>query len=338
MMVFQNRRRSHRRKTVRFSVTVQVREYALVVGDITLCVATPHCPRICRSHPLPLTLTDRVVCTYTEPLRETPSAPLMLQTCASQMRRLLQYPGSEEDRMRVLIQLNIDYYEQLLLRQQSSKPPPLECLKRLLHGPGGSNDDEKDRMRSVLIQLNFDFYEQQLLLQQQQNTTEPPLLWDESTLQAQLGHDTTPVRIECLDDDDRAAQKLARPYGNRLVQEAIVKAVVTDGGQDSSKMYRHLQSTQSKSQNKARKRAVALQTELYGRSGLSIQTNYSEWQLAAAIVSAGSSKQQQHLRNKDNQIVLKKKKRATRSGGRENMVPTTPSSRQSPAGGRLVWT
>jgi hypothetical protein len=335
-MLFQNNRRNHRR-TVRFSSTVQVREYALVVGDIALCVATPHCPRICRSHPLPLTLTDRVVRTYTESLCDTPSAPLTLQTCTSQMRRLLQYPGSEEDRMRVLIQLNIDYYEQLLLRRKSSKPPPLECLKRLLHGPGGSNDDEKDRMRSVLIQLNFDFYEQQLLLQQQNTTEKPPLLWDETTLQAQLGHDTSPVRIECLDDDDRAAQKLARPYGTRLVQEAIVKAVVTDGGHDPSQIYRHLQSTQSKSKNKARKRALALQTELYGRSGLSIQTNYSEWQQAAALISAGSSQQQQHLRNKDNQMITKKKKRASGSGGRENMVPTSPSSRQGAAGGRLVW-
>jgi hypothetical protein len=292
-MVFQNRRQ---RRTVRFSATVQIREYALAVGDIALCVTTPYCPRMCRSHPLPLTLTDQIVRAYHAKLRETPSAPLAQQTCESQMQRLLQYPGSQEDRMRVLIQLNIDFYEQLL--RQSSKPPPLTCLQRLIHGP----DAHEIRMR-VLIQLNIDFYAQQL-----QQSTIPALLWDESTLQAKLGYDMTPVRVECLDDDDREAQQIARPIGVRIVQEAIVKAVVTNGGKHPSKMYLHLQNTQSKSKMKARKKALALQGELYGRSGLSVQTNLQEWK--------GHTDQQQRPNEKEETL-----ENCVPTSGLENILP-----------------
>lgn len=215
-MVFQNRRN---KSAVRFSATVQVREYALTVGDVSLCIATPRCPRICRSHPLPLTLTDTIVRIYHEKLRENPSSRLKLQTCESQMKRLLEYPGSKEDRMKILTHLNIELYMQRLR----------EC-------------------------------------------STPPSMWDEHVLQMRLGFDNAPVRVAIVDDDDREAHRIARPTGDPIIQEAIVKAVVA-ATKNPSKLYAQLLNSQSGSKHVARKKAVTLEKELYGRSGLSVGTN-----------------------------------------------------------------
>lgn len=157
-------------------------------------------------------------------------------------------------------------------------------MKRLLEFPGS----KEDRMK-VLTHLNIELYMQRLL-----QCSTPPAMWDEVILQKRLGYDNTPIRVEMIDDDDREAHKIARPTGDPIIHQAIVKAVVS-ATKNPSKLYIHLQNSQSGSKHIARKKALTLEKELYGRSGLSIRASSNT---TAHHVTAARPKDKKRQRNK----------------------------------------